>query len=74
MSFFTFSSLKTLGLKHFPELLGRPSADNPDVLVLKSHVNLLCGGLAGAMGQTISYVLLPRAVPFTTGHKFTVNV
>ncbi|XP_008320126.1 solute carrier family 25 member 16 [Cynoglossus semilaevis] len=57
LSFFTFSSLKTLGLKHFPELLGRPSADNPDVLVLKSHVNLLCGGLAGAMGQTISYPL-----------------
>uniref|UniRef100_A0A667Y4G4 Solute carrier family 25 member 16 n=1 Tax=Myripristis murdjan TaxID=586833 RepID=A0A667Y4G4_9TELE len=56
-SFFTFGTLKSLGLKHFPELLGRPSSDNPDVLVLKTHVNLLCGGVAGAIAQTISYPL-----------------
>lgn len=43
-----------MGLKHFPELLGRPSLDNPDVLILKPHVNLLCGGVAGAVAQTIS--------------------
>lgn len=54
-SFFTFGTLKTLGLTHFPELLGKPSLDNPDVLVLKTHVNLLCGGVAGAIAQTISY-------------------
>lgn len=53
-SFFTFGTLKSLGLKHFPELLGRPSSDNPDVLILKPHVNLLCGGVAGAIAQTIS--------------------
>lgn len=53
-SFFTFGTLKSLGLKHFPELLGRPSSDNPDVLILKPHVNLLCGGVAGAVAQTIS--------------------
>ncbi|CAL8298695.1 unnamed protein product [Merluccius merluccius] len=56
-SFFTFDTLKSLGLKHFPELLGRRSSDNPDVLVLKTHVNLLCGGMAGAIAQTISYPL-----------------
>ncbi|XP_035028305.1 graves disease carrier protein isoform X2 [Hippoglossus stenolepis] len=56
-SFFTYGTLKTLGLKHFPERLGRPSSDNPDVLVLKTHVNLLCGGVAGAIAQTISYPL-----------------
>ncbi|KAJ8361505.1 hypothetical protein SKAU_G00180300 [Synaphobranchus kaupii] len=56
-SFFTFGTLKTLGLAHAPELLGRPSSDNPDVLVLKTHVNLLCGGVAGAIAQTISYPL-----------------
>ncbi|KAJ8248639.1 hypothetical protein GJAV_G00244170 [Gymnothorax javanicus] len=56
-SFFTFSTLKTLGLAHAPELLGRPSLDNPDVLVLKTHINLLCGGIAGAIAQTISYPL-----------------
>lgn len=53
-SFFTFGTLKSLGLKHFPETLGRPSSDNPDVLVLKTKVNLLCGGVAGAIAQTIS--------------------
>ncbi|MBN3324375.1 GDC protein, partial [Atractosteus spatula] len=56
-SFFTFGTLKSLGLIHAPELLGKPSLDNPDVLVLKTHVNLLCGGIAGAIAQTISYPL-----------------
>lgn len=55
LSFFTFGTLKSIGLKHFPEMLGRPSSDNPDVLVLKTHVNLLCGGVAGAIAQTVSY-------------------
>uniref|UniRef100_A0A673AVV1 Solute carrier family 25 member 16 n=2 Tax=Sphaeramia orbicularis TaxID=375764 RepID=A0A673AVV1_9TELE len=57
LSFFTFGTLKSLGLKHFPEMLGRPSSDNPDVLVLKTYVNLLCGGFAGVIAQTISYPL-----------------
>ncbi|CAH2322033.1 graves disease carrier [Pelobates cultripes] len=56
-SFFTFETLKTTGLKHVPELLGKPSRDNPDVLVLKTHASLLCGGVAGAIAQTISYPL-----------------
>ncbi|XP_071249709.1 solute carrier family 25 member 16-like [Salvelinus alpinus] len=56
-SFFTFGTLKSLGLAHFPELLGRPSSDNPEVMVLRTHVNLLCGGMAGAIAQTISYPL-----------------
>ncbi|CAG6017149.1 solute carrier family 25 member 16 [Menidia menidia] len=57
LSFFTFGTLKSLGLKHFPEQLGRPSSDNPDVHVLKFYVNLLCGGVAGAFAQTVSYPL-----------------
>ncbi|KAM4636236.1 solute carrier family 25 member 16 isoform 2-T5 [Discoglossus pictus] len=56
-SFFTFETLKTTGLKHAPDLLGKPSLDNPDILVLKTHANLLCGGIAGAIAQTISYPL-----------------
>ncbi|XP_065527048.1 solute carrier family 25 member 16 isoform X2 [Lathamus discolor] len=56
-SFFTFGTLKSIGLSQAPNLLGRPSLDNPDVLVLKTHVNLLCGGIAGAIAQTISYPL-----------------
>ncbi|XP_077677879.1 solute carrier family 25 member 16 isoform X2 [Eretmochelys imbricata] len=56
-SFFTFSTLKSIGLAQAPSLLGRPSLDNPEVLVLKTHVSLLCGGLAGAIAQTISYPL-----------------
>ncbi|XP_061799454.1 solute carrier family 25 member 16 [Nerophis lumbriciformis] len=57
VSFFTFGTLKSLGLQHFPDTLGCPSSDNPDVLVLKTQVNLLCGGVAGAIAQTISYPL-----------------
>ncbi|KAA8583786.1 hypothetical protein FQN60_014994 [Etheostoma spectabile] len=53
-SFYTFGTLKSLGLKHFPELLARPSSNNPDVLILKTHANLLCGGVAGAIAQSIS--------------------
>ncbi|XP_070801735.1 solute carrier family 25 member 16 isoform X3 [Pituophis catenifer annectens] len=56
-SFFTFGTLKSVGLAQAPTLLGRPCLDNPDVLVLKTHVNLLCGGIAGAIAQTISYPL-----------------
>ncbi|XP_077310397.1 LOW QUALITY PROTEIN: solute carrier family 25 member 16 [Lithobates pipiens] len=56
-SFFTFETLKTAGLKHAPELLGKPSFDNPDVMVLKTPVSLCCGGIAGAISQTISYPL-----------------
>ncbi|KAM9364012.1 solute carrier family 25 member 16 [Pholidichthys leucotaenia] len=57
LSFFTYDNLKTLGLKHFPATLGQPSSDNPNVLVLKPHVNLLCGGFAGLIAQTASYPL-----------------
>ncbi|GAB1295182.1 Graves disease carrier protein homolog [Apodemus speciosus] len=55
VSFFTFGTLKSVGLSYAPTLLGRPSSDNPNVLVLKTHMNLLCGGVAGAIAQTISY-------------------
>uniref|UniRef100_A0A8C8T775 Solute carrier family 25 (mitochondrial carrier, Graves disease autoantigen), member 16 n=1 Tax=Peromyscus maniculatus bairdii TaxID=230844 RepID=A0A8C8T775_PERMB len=55
VSFFTFGTLKSVGLSYAPTLLGRPSSDNPNVLVLRTHVNLLCGGVAGAIAQTISY-------------------
>lgn len=55
VSFFTFGTLKSVGLSYAPALLGRPSSDNPNVLVLKTHINLLCGGVAGAIAQTISY-------------------
>jgi len=54
VSFFTFGTLKSVGLSYAPTLLGRPSSDNPNVLVLKTHINLLCGGVAGAIAQTIS--------------------
>ncbi|XP_059509180.1 graves disease carrier protein isoform X3 [Stegostoma tigrinum] len=57
ISFFTFGTLKSIGLSQAPGILGRPSSDNPNVLVLKTHVNLLCGGIAGAFAQTVSYPL-----------------
>lgn len=54
VSSFTFGTLRSVELSHVPTLLGRPSPDNPNVLVLKTHINLLCGGVAGAIAQTIS--------------------
>ncbi|XP_007897336.1 graves disease carrier protein [Callorhinchus milii] len=57
VSFFTFGTLKSVGLTYAPAHLGKPSSDNPNVLVLKTHVNLLCGGIAGAFAQTVSYPL-----------------
>uniref|UniRef100_A0A8C4R1Z7 Solute carrier family 25 member 16 n=1 Tax=Eptatretus burgeri TaxID=7764 RepID=A0A8C4R1Z7_EPTBU len=57
VSFFTFGSLKSFGLSYAPGLLGKPSGDNPNVLVLKTPINLMCGGIAGAFAQTISYPL-----------------
>ncbi|XP_078063270.1 solute carrier family 25 member 16 [Mustelus asterias] len=35
ISFFTFGTLKSIGLSQAPGVLGRPSSDNPNVLVLK---------------------------------------
>uniref|UniRef100_A0A2K6GVZ7 Solute carrier family 25 member 16 n=1 Tax=Propithecus coquereli TaxID=379532 RepID=A0A2K6GVZ7_PROCO len=46
VSFFTFGTLK----------------NNPNVLVLKTRINSLCGGVAGAIAQTISY-------PFDVTHR-----
>ncbi|XP_023561373.1 graves disease carrier protein-like [Octodon degus] len=53
VSFFTFGTLKNVGLSYAPTLLSRPSSDNPTVLVLKAHISLLCGGVAGARAQTV---------------------
>ncbi|XP_075698860.1 solute carrier family 25 member 16-like isoform X2 [Rhinoderma darwinii] len=55
ISFYTFESLKTSGLENAPKLLGQASADNPDVLLLKTPIKLLFGGLSGAISQTIVY-------------------
>ncbi|XP_026707744.1 graves disease carrier protein isoform X1 [Athene cunicularia] len=72
-SFFTFGTLKSIGLAQAPNLLGRPSLDNPDVLVLKTHVNLLCGGIAGAIAQTISCVLPPAFYSFILSSDLHVS-
>ncbi|XP_019480050.1 PREDICTED: graves disease carrier protein [Hipposideros armiger] len=66
VSFFTFGTLKSVGLSHAPTLLGRPSSDNPNVLVLKTHINLLCGGVAGAIAQTIS--TMRETLKYVYGH------
>ncbi|KAK7806781.1 hypothetical protein U0070_026124 [Myodes glareolus] len=66
VSFFTFGTLKSVGLSYAPTLLGRPSSDNPNVLVLKTHINLLCGGVAGAIAQTIS--TMRETMKYVYGH------
>ena len=53
VSFYTFNTLKETLLAIFPGSLARRDAN--DTLVLKTWVNLLTGGFAGALSQTVSF-------------------
>jgi solute carrier family 25 protein 16 len=44
--------LKNFALDTFPEVLGKPQNSGGIVLILPAK--LLCGGLAGAIAQTVS--------------------
>ncbi|XP_005094735.1 graves disease carrier protein [Aplysia californica] len=57
LSFSSFEMLKNLALDVFPDLLGKPCPQNTGGLVLILPAKLICGGLAGAIAQTISYPL-----------------
>ncbi|KAL3876774.1 hypothetical protein ACJMK2_034570 [Sinanodonta woodiana] len=77
ISFFTFESLKTFCLDTFPENLGKPCSSNTGGLVLILPAKLLCGGLAGAVAQTLSYPLdvvrrrIQLASMLPESHKYT---
>ncbi|CAK8671923.1 unnamed protein product [Clavelina lepadiformis] len=55
VSFYTFTTLKDLCIKLWPGTLARQDMHSPDTLVLRTWVSLGCGGLAGAISQTVSF-------------------
>lgn len=57
LSFSSFEVLKNLALDTFPEYLGKPCPKAVGGLILIMPAKLICGGLAGAVAQTISYPL-----------------
>ena len=54
LSFYSFETLKDMMLEYFPEVAGRPCPHREGDLVLVIPAKLFCGGLAGALAQTIS--------------------
>jgi len=77
LSFYCFETLKKICIDHFPGTLGKPSSSSNNGLVLILPAKLICGGLAGAFAQTVSYPLdvarrkmqLARMLP--DPHKFS---
>ncbi|KAG0444512.1 hypothetical protein HPB47_013715, partial [Ixodes persulcatus] len=54
LSFYVFERLKAFCLETFPTSCGRPYPGNTGNIVLIVPAKLLCGGLAGAIAQTVS--------------------
>ncbi|KAL5018007.1 hypothetical protein ScPMuIL_003729 [Solemya velum] len=57
LSFYSFETLKSLCLEHFPDWLGKPCSKNTGGLVLILPAKLVCGGVAGAIAQGMAYPL-----------------
>ncbi|GFQ65351.1 graves disease carrier protein homolog [Trichonephila clavata] len=57
LSFYVFERLKFLCLEYIPNICGRPHSGSRSGVVLTVPSKLLCGGLAGAVAQTVSYPL-----------------
>lgn len=54
-SFYTFETLKHVGIDYFPGFLAKQDPYNDEVMVLRPWASMLVGGLAGAVAQTISF-------------------
>ena len=57
MAFYTYEVLKSLMMDHFPHTMTKLSLDGSGTVVLTVPATLVCGGLAGAVAQTVSYPL-----------------
>jgi len=57
LSFYCFESFKYICMKHFPDWTCKTHVLNTGGLVLLIPYKLLCGGIAGAVAQTVSYPL-----------------
>ena len=69
--------MKSFLLDTFPDTFGKPSRNDPNSKVLIIPAKLICGGLAGAFAQTVSYPLdvarrkMQLAMMFPDSHRFT---
>ncbi|XP_067136268.1 solute carrier family 25 member 16-like [Centruroides vittatus] len=76
LSFYVFERLKSLCLEYFPSSLGK-SHHSSSGLVLIIPAKLLCGGLAGAIAQSVSYPMdvarrrMQLSMMFPETHKFS---
>lgn len=57
LSFYCFENLKTFCMKYLPAATCSSRHKNPDSLVLDLPAKLICGGIAGATAQSVSYPL-----------------
>lgn len=57
LSFYSFECLKFVSMKYLPNATTKPCAQNTGGLVLTLPAKLLCGGLAGAVAQSVAYPL-----------------
>lgn len=56
LSFYVFEKLKYISLDYLPNVCGKRHSGSSGGIVLTVPAKLLCGGLAGAVAQTVSYV------------------
>ncbi|XP_071107675.1 solute carrier family 25 member 16-like isoform X1 [Haliotis cracherodii] len=76
LSFYSFETLKNFFLDKFPDHLGSPCPENTGGLVLTLPAKLICGGLAGAVSQTVAYPLdvvrrrLQVSIMLPDSHKY----
>ncbi|CAL8097186.1 unnamed protein product [Orchesella dallaii] len=57
LSFYCFESFKYICMKYFPTYTCKSHSTNSGGLVLLLYAKLLCGGVAGAVAQTVAYPL-----------------
>ena len=75
LSFYGFESMKLFLLDTFPDTCGKRTSNGQLVLIIPAK--LLCGGLAGAFAQTVSYPLdvarrrMQLSMMLPDSHKFT---
>ncbi|ESP04634.1 hypothetical protein LOTGIDRAFT_135819 [Lottia gigantea] len=76
LSFFCFGTLKEICLKYFPDQCGTPCDKNKGQINLNIPTKLVCGGISGAVSQTITYPLdivrrrLQVSVLLPDSHKY----
>ncbi|XP_033110121.1 graves disease carrier protein-like isoform X2 [Anneissia japonica] len=68
IAFYTYETAKRFIVEQGPRFLSKPSPSQPDERVLSTACNLVVGGVAGALAQTISYPLDVARRKMQLGH------